>query len=189
MIENVEPTSTMTVMLLALRLSSKLDRVRRAWPASRAVPRQGPARATGVAVALVAGVFAMHGMGDYGVHSGDHPESGRTEAVAASGAGGDRGSVPQAADRNGLGDGTTPASRSLLRMAVSVPDPVSGGGVLGLCLTLLTAALVLWWLRLASREAASVLAAPASVRTGGVGPARARAPTPPRRSQLCICRC
>lgn len=135
----------------------------------------------------------MHGMGDHGVHSADHVEARRTVNVAAAGAHADSGHAGAVTDTiidNRADAGTVPASRPLLQTPAPIPDPVSGGGVLGLCLTLLSAVLVVWLLRLAGREpAASVLTAAVPVRARAASPARARGPSPPRRSRLCIWRC
>jgi hypothetical protein len=201
-------------MLLSLRLASKLGRATRPRQVLRAITRPGLGRGSWVTtVAVVVGLFAMHGMGDHGVHTADHRQAdgtvaatsgphtrsgqtGPTPMTPGSGKGpqtpshrleNDQRPVTETTGTNGS-DADTSHARSQ-PMAASIPSPIGGGGVLGLCLTLLGSALVLWLLRLAGRQTAPALAAPASERAGSVSPARARGSGPPLRSQLCIWRC
>jgi hypothetical protein len=201
-------------MLVSLRLAWKLGRATRPRQVLRAIRRPGPGRGSWVTVAVVVGMFAMHGMGDHGVHTADHRQADGTVAAASgphTGSGqtgpapmtpgsvkgpqtpshrleSDQRPVTETTGTNGS-DADASHARSSQPMAASIPDPIGAGGVLGLCLTLLSSALILLLLRLAGRQTAPALAARASARAGTVSPARARGSGPPLRSQLCIWRC
>ena len=117
-----------------------------------------PAHGRWLAVAVIAGLFAMHGLGIHGLHSGEvssatHSKSSSsspgmfapaTSATGMSATGHDDDAgvpaepLPGALDATSLGSATDKS-----------PKPSGGAGLLGLCLTLLAIG-VLWlrrWIR------------------------------------------
>lgn len=148
---------------------------RRARPCRRINPRER-ASLFWVTAALIAGLFAMHGMGSHGVYD-SHGEPMRSSVD---------GTAATAAQLSPAETAALPG-RGRIQHAITVPDPASSG-VLGLCLTLLTGLLVLMWLRRESRRLGPVAVDPASM-SRRAHPVRARDPSPLRRSQLSIWRC
>lgn len=130
-------------------------------PRPATAPPTWTLRSAGLVVALVAGLFAMHGLGTHGAHAAEAPAE-----------------TPSATHSSPHAD-AEPSS---------VPEAESEAGLLVLCLALLSAGLVwLWtqrtgrfWWRTTRRV---------SVRRGLARPARARGHSPPLRAELSIWRC
>lgn len=115
-----------------------------------------------VALAVVAGLFAMHGLTQHGDHL----------ATATA---------------------TTHAAHGLHATDTAAPDPApaddpAGPGALALCLTVLAAAWLAVWAT--ARPRGGVLRTLVPVVTAAPRPpVRARAPDPPDRWALSVCRC
>ena len=155
-----------------------------------------------LAGAVVAGLFAMHGLGMHGIHSGEasspmHAESSSTtsgmaalpesppdlSATGMSAAGHD--------DSGAEGAGTQPAdlNAAFLGSATDTsPEPSGGAGLVGLCLTLLAFG-ALWLRRLTRGRPAWTIPRRALVARVARLPVTARALSPPLRAELSIWRC
>lgn len=165
-------------------------------PQSRRVPQTihdrtaRTARNRWLAIAVVSGLFAMHGLGMHGAHSADASSGMHSESVSpardmsASGmsAAVSHDSVTilgaQAADVDAIGFGLAKDGSS---------DPPDGAGLLGLCLALLIS-LMMWLRRWTSRQAWTV---PRRTLWACIAPlsVTARDLSPPLRSELSIWRC
>ena len=131
---------------------------------STAVPRRR-LRPALVALALVLGLFALHGL----THHGEQVPS-----VTTAAAGHGHGAAPAQAPVEGPGEGSHH----------------DGPGAMMLCATMILGAAVLWLVRAAGRRGVRPLALlrrppPRSLRL----PVGARAHAPPDRWALCVCRC
>lgn len=136
---------------------------------SAALPRSGPRPATAtpawtlrsavLVVALVAGLFAMHGLGTHGAHAAEAVPETSSSAHAAHHA-----------------------------PAESEPESEGGAGLLGLCLVLLSAGLIWVWTRRGERLWWRTTRRVPD-RRDLARPARARGHSPPLRAELSIWRC
>lgn len=145
-----------------------------------------------LAIAVVAGLFAMHGLGMHGAHSGEASSSMHSESTSST-----PGMAVPGMSATGHDDGVAGLTGPLTAdigttyfgsASDGATDPSSGAGLLGLCLALLALG-VLWLRRWTSgrpswtvpRRTLAVCVAQLSVT--------ARDLSPPLRAELSIWRC
>jgi hypothetical protein len=122
-----------------------------------------------VVLGVIGGFFAMHGFGAHALHNvhGEHPAA-RADSAA---------SAPHLAP---------PAESEVDDEALSGPDP-SRAALVGVCLAVLSVLMLVWRRGVLVRLSRLHLTASGGRRVAS--PGRARLPTPPIRSQICIWRC
>lgn len=126
-----------------------------------------------LAIAVVAGLFAMHGLGMHGAHSAGASSAMHSESISSASGMSAPGMPPAGHDDGANGESS---------------DPSSGAGLLGLCLTLLAFG-VLWLRRWASGRPAWTIRRRALAARVAQLPTTARDLRPPLRAELSIWRC
>ena len=149
-------------------------------------------------IAVVAGLFAMHGLGMHDVHSmeassADHSGASGSSTSAQQMGAKDRG--PDGDDATSVvvtdaGDRTGAVSNEHGIKLAPTPEqsPSPGAGLLGMCLALLALGL-LWRLTLSGRRLAWTIPRGALLDRVVALMVTARGPGPPLRAQLSIWRC